>query len=183
MPGYYLSQLKKFFPRVNNIKRFSLVTVLFITVFLSSCSGYTERLSVNNKPVVDFSVERKVQCEFNSGISDLSVIQQENGINIVYLTENNETSDRFETYISNGICNVKFKDSEYERSMSYFGNEFLPQIISTFILQTDFEFCECEYNSELYEYVFSSNVYGKFVELHLTKNINSDDFIYSMKII
>ncbi len=169
---------------MNDIKRILfIIPLLLILVVLPSCGSLPEKIQRVNKPEVDFSFKRNVQCEYNSDITDVTVKNGDNGIEIVYTPLNEKSEEQIETLILNGVCSLKFNDIEYSRDISYFGDDFLPQIISTFITQTDFELCEYEFNGELNEHIFSSTVCNKFVELHLTKNVNNDDYIYSFKII
>lgn len=165
------------------LKRFSLLLLCLIFCFLfASCK--TEILKQNKFKTIDFSEVQKVQLVTQNDIYNILLSKSENGcVNINFVDEAHVTLLGTDIKISDGVCVIQSEEIEFSTDINNFNNSFSPVIIYKFLMETDFENEQFNFDAEQNAYSFEKNVLGRIVvfTVQLSLNKNSQSYMIEIK--
>lgn len=156
------------------------VSLIILCVFVSCKAQFlkTEKLRIP-----DFSEVQKVQLVTNDKVYNIMLSHSEKGnTNITFVDDAPETLLRMKVKIHNDVCDLTSDDINFSANINNFSNDFLPLIIYKFLVETDFQNEQFNFNSEDDFYFIEKCVLGKTVIFNIQLSLTEDSQSYLIEI-
>lgn len=164
------------------VKRLSLLLCCSLFCFtLFSCKA--ELTKSNKLKTIDFSEVQRVQLVTKDEIYNILLSENKNGcVNISFLEEAPATLLNMSVKIYDGICELQSDETSFSVSINNFNNNFSPLIIYKFLLSTDFQNEQFEFNTDDNSYFLEKTVLGRTVKFTVAPSLDELSQSYMIEI-